>query len=343
MSTINVNNVLPFSGTNVNVNGIEVSTNGTNNVSLGDNSGQSITTGVRNVSLGDLSLTAITVSNDNTAVGNEALKINTGVASTAVGSSALKNATGNQNDAFGFSSLLGLTTGFYNLGLGGNAGRELISGTKNTFVGFAAGSMFTGTGDNNVTLGFQNGFVGTGGNGSNNTFIGTDAAYGYHGGDDNVVVGRFTPIAAIITGNNNIQIGKDAAKASPTTSNSITLGNANHNILRCAVTSITSLSDERDKKEIEELPVGLEFVKGLKPVKFIWDDRNEEGKHDVADFGFIAQDLKASQEEVEMAETLKLVYEENPEKLEASYGKLIPILVKAIQDLNAKVELLENK
>jgi len=44
-----------------------------------------------------------------------------------------------------------------------------------------------------------------------------------------------------------------------------------------------------------------------------------------------------------VAETLKLVYEENPEKLEASYGKLIPILVKAIQDLSAKVEALENK
>jgi hypothetical protein len=113
--------------------------------------------------------------------------------------------------------------------------------------------------------------------------------------------------------------------------------------LRCQVTSITSLSDARDKKEIEELPVGLDFVKGLKPVKFVWDDRDENGNHDVKDFGFIAQDLKKSQEDANLADTLKLVYEENPEKLEASYGKLIPILVKAIQDLSAKVEALEKK
>jgi len=38
-----------------------------------------------------------------------------------------------------------------------------------------------------------------------------------------------------------------------------------------------------------------------------------------------------------------LVYESNPEKLEASYGKLVPILVKAIQELTAKVEALEAK
>ena len=53
--------------------------------------------------------------------------------------------------------------------------------------------------------------------------------------------------------------------------------------------------------------------------------------------------LATAQEDAKLAETLKLVYEENPEKLEASYGKLIPILVKAIQELSAKVEILENK
>ena len=143
------------------------------------------------------------------------------------------------------------------------------------------------------------------------------------------------------TGNNNILVGVDVTKATPSASNSITLGNSSNTILRCAVTSITSLSDSRDKKEIVELPVGLEFIKGLKPVSFVGDDRNEEGKHDIKDFGFIAQDLKKSQEDAKLAETLKLVYDENPEKLEASYGKLIPILVKAIQELSEEVKQLK--
>ena len=89
------------------------------------------------------------------------------------------------------------------------------------------------------------------------------------------------------------------------------------------------------------LRAGLDFINALRPVEFIWDDRNEDGKHDIKDFGFIAQDLKKSQEKVEMADILKLVYEENPEKLEASYGKLIPILVKAIQELSAEIKLLK--
>jgi hypothetical protein len=47
--------------------------------------------------------------------------------------------------------------------------------------------------------------------------------------------------------------------------------------------------------------------------------------------------LKAAQEEAGLAETLKLVYEANPDKLEASYGKLVPILVKAMQEMNSKM------
>jgi hypothetical protein len=138
-------------------------------------------------------------------------------------------------------------------------------------------------------------------------------------------------------------LGSAAAPSSALVNNEITLGNSSILALRCAVTSITSLSDSRDKKDVAELSAGLDFVKELNPVSFVWDDRDEAGKHDVKDFGFIAQDLKATQEKYDMAETLGLVYEENPEKLEASYGKLIPILVKAIKELSSKVEALESK
>jgi len=147
----------------------------------------------------------------------------------------------------------------------------------------------------------------------------------------------------LTAGTNNTAIGYNAKPATATTSNSITLGNSSNTILRCAVTSITSLSDARDKKEVEDLNVGLDFIDGLRPVKFVWNDRDEAGKHDIADFGFIAQDLKEAEEAVEMADVLKLVYDENPEKLEASYGKLIPILVKAVQELSAEVKLLKSK
>ena len=34
--------------------------------------------------------------------------------------------------------------------------------------------------------------------------------------------------------------------------------------------------------------------------------------------------------------------DENPDRLEASYGKLVPMLVKAIQDLKSEIETLKN-
>jgi hypothetical protein len=196
------------------------------------------------------------------------------------------------------------TTSINNVALGKAALQALVSGDGNTGLGGASLSSTTG---------------------NNNT------AAGYFAGATNT------------TGTNNLFLGHSSLGSSDVANNEITLGNSANAVLRCAVTTITSLSDKRDKKEIETLPVGLDFIKGLKPVKFVWDDREETGKHDVADFGFIAQDLKESQEKVEMANILKLVYEENPEKLEASYGKLIPILVKAIQELSTEVELLKNK
>ena len=193
----------------------------------------------------------------------------------------------------------------------------------NVFIGYKAGTNITGYSSNNTIIGSNAGSLLT--TGQSNTLIGSLAGFN------------------LTTGGNNIVIGLGAAAATATSSNSITLGDSSISVIRAAVTSITSLSDARDKKDVKELGAGLEFVKGLKPVEFVWNEREEKGKRDIKDFGFIAQDLKKSQEDAKLAETLKLVYEENPEKLEASYGKLIPVLVKAIQELTAKVEALEAK
>jgi hypothetical protein len=38
-----------------------------------------------------------------------------------------------------------------------------------------------------------------------------------------------------------------------------------------------------------------------------------------------------------------LVYEENPEKLEAAYSKILPAMVKAIQELSAEVDALKRE
>jgi len=257
------------------------------------------------------------------AIGLNAGHSNTG--SLAIGTNALQNATSFNNTAIGNLTLQSASSNCTALGYGAGSG---TTGGSGTFVGYNAGALTT-TGYANTIVGAEAGQQVTTGN--SNVFVGYRAGVGNSGG-------------SITTGSNNVFIGTNGFDASATTSNTIILGNALTTTLACQVTSITSLSDGRDKKNIETLPIGLEFINELNPVKFVWNDRDEQGKHNIKDCGFIAQDLKSIQEKYNIAEELQLVNEEITEgKMYASYGRLIPILVKAIQDLAAKVEQLENK
>ena len=94
-------------------------------------------------------------------------------------------------------------------------------------------------------------------------------------------------------------------------------------------------------KDIVDLPVGLDFINKLRPVKFKWAIRDvmENNPHQgTVKAGFIAQDFVAAQVG---SEYLDLVMDENPDKFEARQGNLIPVLVQAIKDLATKVTALE--
>jgi hypothetical protein len=283
-------------------------------------------TGSNNVAIGANALISSTGSSDNVAIGRDALKLYTGFpGNVAIGRNALRDLVSNvQNTAVGYQSL------------------EKETGSNNTAFGYA--SLVSSTaGNDNTAFGSSAGYLLT--SGSGNTSIGNNAGYKLTSGSDNIFLGNaFAGNASLNSGDNNILVGSQACyPATPNVSNSITLGNSSHNVLRCAVTTITSLSDERDKEEITDLSAGLDFINEIKPVSFVWKDRNKEGKQGIKDSGFTAQNLKEVQEKYNLVEELKLVYEANPEKLEASYGRLIPILVKAIQELSAEVKELKAK
>ena len=331
MSTINVDIVAPQSGTSVTVSGVEIDAPITSSIAIGNNAMNSSVAGDNSVVIGDNAYQTPTGIAKSVIIGSRAMQNSTiGTAfSVAIGYDAMRAA--NTSNASNGSVAIGYQSLFNTNALsGGNVavGKDTLlfstTGSSNTAIGTEAGKAVT-TGNGNVLVGNLSGSALT--TGSSNVFLGQGSG-GFNSGD-------------IFTGNNCTSIGYFSNPSSLTVNNEITLGNTSVTTLRCNVTSITSLSDARDKKEISELSAGLDFVKTLKPVEFVWNDRDNEAKRDIKDFGFIAQDLKKSQEDAELAETLKLVYESNPEKLEASYGKLIPILVKAIQDLSAKVEALE--
>ena len=82
------------------------------------------------------------------------------------------------------------------------------------------------------------------------------------------------------------------------------------------------------------------FLNNLRPVKFKWQTRDGNGKDGSISAGFLAQDLQKTQKE-SSAEFLNLVMDNNPDRLEAREGQLIPVLVKAIQELSEKNDALE--
>jgi hypothetical protein len=180
-------------------------------------------------------------------------------------------------------------------------------------------------------------------NGSDNIIVGCQLETNAAGmaittGSQNVLIGNYVG-TAITTGSNNIVIGHNAQPSSATVSNEITLGNSSISALRCQTTTITSLSDIRDKKDIATLETGLEFVSKLNPVSFMWNMR-DGGKVDIPSHGFIAQELKQVQKDTGIT-VPDLVYESNPDRLEAGYSTLLPIMVKAIQELKTEVDNLK--
>jgi len=314
-------------------------TTGNSNVAIGYNALKFNTTGGSNIAIGSSALFLNTTGNANTATGSYALYRNTtGVENTAVGESALKNnETGGYSTAIGAGALSLNTTGDSNTATGYYALRDNTTGNSNTATGSYALTANT-TGKYNTATGYYALKAST--TSDNNTAIGYYALQASTTGAGNTAIGTYAGLA-ITTGSNDTVIGYNAAASSATASNEITLGNSSIATLRCQVTTITSLSDARDKANVQPLDAGLEFVNALKPVRFTWAMR-DGGKVGEADTGFIAQDLQAVQVDTGMP-IPGLVYAENPEKLEAGYGKLLPVLVKAIQDLSAQVADLQQQ
>ena len=247
------------------------------------------------------------------------------------------------NTVLGEGAANALTTGNDNVVIGSTAMDSNTDGNDNVAIGYNALGSET-SGDRNTAIGYE------ALKSQNQTFSAHNTAIGYQADDTTVTGFQRTALGALTgrtgTGSNITNVGYSAIESSNSASNEVTLGNSSVATLRCAVTSITSLSDERDKTDIKDLEYGLAFIDALQPREFVWNNRaetNKDGEEFFSsnkgkkDFGFIAQEVKELDND-----TLRLVYEENPEKLELSYGKLVPVLVQAIKELKAEIELLKS-
>ena len=90
-----------------------------------------------------------------------------------------------------------------------------------------------------------------------------------------------------------------------------------------------SISDRRAKDHIDGLNYGLSTVMQMKPATYTYKGSN------TLSLGFIAQEMK------EVVPEVVNVPENKKEMMSIRYTELIPVLTKAIQELNDKVETLE--
>ena len=318
-------------------NALENNTTAADNVSIGAASMGNNTTGANNVAVGRNALNANTTADDNTAVGYDSLTANTtGSNNVALGHSALKaNTTADSNVAIGRNALLVSTTGGSNVAIGSQAGDALTDASNSVFVGANAGGAVT-TGSTNICIGISSGDTLTTGN--TNILIGNTARPSASGGVNQITIG--TVVTNV--GDNNFTFGNQG------TDSNIEFG----------ATSITAPSDIRLKEDIQDETIGLDFLNDLRPVTFIWkkekdiptemkaykensEERTMNGKYN---HGFIAQEVKATIEKHGLKEGFDMWQADEADgRQRVAPSAAVPLMIKAIQELSAKVDELQQQ
>jgi len=281
----------------------------------------------------------------NVAIGanNGALAANTGSDNTAIGADALKaNTTGIYNVAVGAIALSTATTVNANTGIGYNALR-LCTGQQNTAVGYEAGGSVS-TGYDNVLIGqraanYQNNLT----SGSDNTVIGAYARLSSGTVSDELVIGRYA-------------LGQGGSTGSLGVS-----GNGVHIVFNGSTTAWSAHSDKRLKENIVDSTAGLSFINDLRPITYNWKSKKDisdefvnyydadsdepvQGQVKQTNHGFIAQEVKAAIDAHPEIKEGHSIWRESPDGIQnLADGALIPMMVKAIQELSAEVETLKSQ
>jgi hypothetical protein len=104
-------------------------------------------------------------------------------------------------------------------------------------------------------------------------------------------------------------------------------------------TTISAISDQRLKENIQDLDAGLDKIMALKPRQFDW--KEGKGKNVKGDRGFIAQEFE--QVFPDLIDEWKDPAPEGEDPYKSVRADLIPVLVKAIQELKAENDALKSR
>ncbi|WP_070096242.1 tail fiber domain-containing protein [Pseudomonas sp. NBRC 111139] len=174
---------------------------------------------------------------------------------TAAGYGAMLSATGGNNCTAYGSFALRDNIGASNTAVGGLAGLENTTGTQNTAIGYSALRLSKTGGQNTAGGEFALGALTSG---SGNTAFGRSALRGMQDGSAAATLNNATGIGqgASVSGDNQVQLGNSATTT-------------------YVYGTVQNRSDARDKTEIRDTVLGLDFINALRPVDFKWDMRED--------------------------------------------------------------------
>lgn len=187
----------------------------------------------------------------------------------AIGPAALANSPGSYNIGIGNSALGSLTsTSSSNIGIGTSAGYLAIG---NFNIAMGASALQGSTQGDSVAIGHSALYssiatVGAG-NSSNNVAIGSNAMASYTG-NNSTAVGAATMAGG--TWNNSTALGY---QATVTGDNQVQLGNSSTTTY--VYGTVQNRSDIRDKADVRNSLLGMQFLLALRPVDFRWDMRED--------------------------------------------------------------------
>lgn len=272
---------------------------------------------------------------------------NNAKANTTLGSESMrKRKKANYNVSIGFQSMYGDVTETIsdgmtsdNVGVGRFTLANTPDGIKNN-VALGSSSLRYAKGNDNTAVGMMSMNLMESGN--FNTAIGSSALGRPTSGNNLTAIGHNALNNVSVNGlENSTGLG---AESSITGSNMVQLGNSA--TTPYAFNALQLRSDIRDKKEIKDTDLGLEFLTKLKPVKYKWNIRptseNADDGYTGSRFheGLIAQDVEKVLKEmgVDFGGLQDHKVNGGSDVLSIGYGELITPIIKAIQELNEKIE-----
>jgi len=290
--------------------------------------------------------------------------ITNGAGSITISASSVIGTTGSSNTTYGVAAGDSFTSATQNVAVGVDALTAATSASAGTAVGYGALLGNTTGNGNNTAIGWQAGKNAT--TSDTCTFVGAESGWGI---TSSKIESTFLGFDAGITGNYS-GITCLGAGAVCDNNNQLQLGDSGTTSYSYGVV-VDRASDIRDKADVQDTNLGLNFIMALRPVMYRWDYREDyrppkpaadapkaewdawqeacklsnlthDGTHKRVRFhqGLIAQEVKAVMDAMgtDFGGYQDFKVKGGDDRVTLGYGEFIAPLIKAIQELKAEFD-----